>query len=595
MQDFVDDRYEGIQRKQIECVILKKLQMTSDSYVDDPIERNICKSKKVDYKLEAFGPNHIMGSDIVNNSQPIPQNVSKVMPKHSNFDNDSMVIGGFVHGKNDEVARDLEENDVTSATYKEKLYATTSSKDGANTQGCVDANTRLSKPQTFRGDITTLIQESLKKEIKDNEPTILEGVKVLTPKEDVKRIDAKMPTTSEPNVHKQTTHEILNIVVDGNMCQHQTIDNNKKPQYVMCANQDDNHREATVTSPDKSLDIFEKHNEFPTVGGFKKQPNIDILDKDMQHEHAKDRLGRRKKWSTNVELLKDANLCCLQYANKDDNDEQGEEDEDNVKARCDILQDLQTQLVFMNTTMSSNLQNNINEDTQQVFYESTSRRNKKSSKMCDMDCDSDKDGLSIPKWTMYEQHKELLSESHHNPIAQLEGKIKDVEGKEDNSMSYGSALSKEHANLEGESMLQVTQKEPTMDKKIVINTNMFIKHNKIDQRHVNESKRHEIHFGFKKINEVCDMTRSRPIPLMTVVGGSGTHKICERQVLQQLESHAYSRNMHDRQTALYEMDDDESKIYIDECTPEGTHVILDDKHLSLQVAKQGTLWFCDEN
>ena len=586
----MDDIYEGIQRKQIDHVILKSLQMTSGSYVDDPIEHNICKLKEVEYKLEALGPNRIMASDIVNSWQHIPQNVSKVMPKPSNFDNDLVVNAGLVHGKKDEVARNLEENDVTFVNYEEELHATKGLKDGPKAQGCVDANTHLSKPHTFRGNITIpklQIQEILKKEIKDNEPRILEGVKMLTLEEDVKRIDAKLSTTNEPNVHKQTTHEILNRVVDGNRCQQQNTGNIERPLYIMCANQDDNYRE--VTSPNKSSDIFEKHNEFSTLGGLKMQPNIDILDKDMQHDQAKDRLGRRKKWSTNVELLKDANLCCLQYANKDDIDEQGEEDEDNAKDMCEVMQDLHTQPMFTNTTISSNLHNNVNNNTHQINFGSTSRRSKNSFKMCDMDFDSDNDGLSISKRIPYEKNKELVNESHHKPITQLARKIKDVERKEENSMRviFGSALSKKHANLEGELMLQVMQKEPTMDKNFFLNTNRFIKQDKIDQRHINESKRHEMHFGFKKISEVCDTTRSRPKPLMTIVGGSGTHKICERQMIQQLESHAYSRNMHDRPTILYVMDDDESKIHIDECTQESTHVILDDKHLSPQVAKQG--------
>lgn len=564
--------------------------MTSGSYVDDPIGHNICKLKEAKYKLEALGPNRIMASDIVNSWQHIPQNVSKVMPKPSNLDNDLVVNGGLVHGKKDEVARNLEGNDVTFVNYEEELHATTGSKNGPKTQACVDANTRLSKPQTFKGNITIpklQIQEILKKEIKDNEPRILEGVTVLTHEKDVKRSDAKISTTNEPNVHKQTTHEISNRVVDGNRCQQQNTDNIKRPLYIMYANQDDNGREAT--SPNKSFDIFEKHNEFSMLGGFKMQPNIDILDKDMQHEQAKDRLGRRKKWSTNVELLKDANLCCLQYANKDDIDEQGEEDEDNAKDMCEVMQDLQTQPVFTKTTISSNFQNNINDDTHEILFENTSRKNKNSFQMCVMDCDNDNDGLSIPKRIMYEKNQELASKSHHKAIAQLAGKIKDVERKEENSMRiiFGSALSKKHANLEGELMLQVMQKEPTMDKKIILNTNRFIKQDKTDQRHINESKSHEMHFGFKKISEVCDTTRSRPKPLMTIVGGSGTRKICERQMIQQLESYAYSRNMHDRPTILYVMDDDESKIHIDECTQESTHVILDDKHLSSQVAKQG--------
>jgi hypothetical protein len=590
VQDFVDDIYEGIQRKQIGHVILKNLQMTGDSYVDEYVEHNICKLNEVEYKLKALGPNHIMASDIVNSWQHMPQNVSKVMPKPSNLENALVVIGGLVHGKEGKAARNLEENDVTFVNYEEDLYATIGSKDGAKTQGCIDANAHQSKSQTFGGNITIpklQIQEILKKEIKDNEPNILEGVKVLTPEEDVKNIDAKMSTTNEPSVQKQTTHEFSNRLVDGNRCLQKNTYTIERPLYKMCANEHDNYTEAT--SPSKSSSIFEKHDEFSTLEGFKMQPNIDILNKDMQHEQAKDRLGRRKKWSTNVELLKDANICCLQYANKDDIDEQCQEDKDNVKDMCEVLQDLQIQPVFTNPTTSSNLQNNISDDTHQILFESTSRRNKKSFEICDMDCDSDNDVSSIPKQIMHETNQELVNESHHKPIAQLAGKTKDVERKEENSLKtiFGSALSKKLANLEGELMLQVVQKEPTMDKKIVLNTNRFIKQDNFDQRHTNESKLREIHFGFKKISEVCDTTRSRPKPLMTIVGGSIIHKICERQIIQQLESYAYSKNMHDRPTISYAVDDDESKIHIDECTQESTHVILYDKHLNPQVAKQG--------
>lgn len=586
----MDDIYEGIQRNQIDHVILKNLQMTSDSYVDDYDKHNICKLNEVKYKLKALGPNHIMASDILNNWQHMPQNVSKVMPKPSNFDNDVVVIGGLVHGKKGKVARNLEENDVTFVNYEEEVYATIGLKDGGKTQGCINANAHQSKSQTFGGNTTIpklQLQEILKKEIKDNEPNILEGVKVLTTDEDVKKFDAKMSTTNEPNAQKQTTHEIPNRLVDGNMCLQKNTYTIERPLCKMCANEHDNYR--VGTSPSKSSNILEKHDEFSTLGGFKMQPNIDILNKDMQHEQAKDRLGRRKKWNTNVELLKDANLCCLQYANKDDTEEQGEEDKDNVKDMCEVMQDLQIQPVFTNTTTSFNLQNNINDDTHQILFESTSRRNKKSFKICDMDCDSDNDGLSISKRIMYDKNQELVNESHHKPIAQLARKTKDVERKEENSMRlvFGSALSKKHANLEGELMLQVMQKEPTMDKKFVLKTNRFIKQDNFDQRHTNEFKRHEMYFGFKKISEACNTTRSRPKPLMTIVGGSKIHTICERQIIQQLDSYAYSRNMHDRPTILYVMDDDESKIHIDECTQESTHVVMDDKHLNPQVAKQG--------